>query len=373
MFGFIRYASDSQIKKFGKTSKIITSVGDNITVKTGDIVDMNLSVDNEDTSGIKYKVVSSNNDVVSTNDLGILRGIGEGNCTVTVYAMPFDDEVVLTGENEEYTEDAWETVPEKYVVSKTFNVTVGNNATSSKGNGDDTIDTGDFSKASGENSNTTTTVTTESTTETTTNDTVVTETTTEATTEFAPVINPFKDIVGKWYENTIAELYNKGIVSGVSKDKFAPENNVKRGDFVMLIMNSLGDKFDEITSDEDTTVDEFADVSADSYYHDSIIKARKLGIAYGAENNNFNADDSITREEMCAFTARALRKIDELDESQKDNEFTDKADISAYAVKDINDLYAVGIVKGYENNEIRPKAYTKRAEAAQVVYNIINK
>ena len=34
---------------------------------------------------------------------------------------------------------------------------------------------------------------------------------------------------------------------------------------------------------------------------------------------------------MCAFTARALRKIDELDESQKDNEFTDKADISAYA------------------------------------------
>lgn len=97
MFGFIRYASDSQIKKFGKTSKIITSVGDNITVKTGDIVDMNLSVDNEDTSGIKYKVVSSNNDVVSTNDLGILRGIGEGNCTVTVYAMPFDDEVVLTG------------------------------------------------------------------------------------------------------------------------------------------------------------------------------------------------------------------------------------------------------------------------------------
>ena len=30
-------------------------------------------------------------------------------------------------------------------------------------------------------------------------------------------------------------------------------------------------------------------------------------------------------------------------------------------------------VKGYENNEIRPKAYTKRAEAAQVVYNIINK
>lgn len=373
VFGFIRYASDSQIKKFGKTSKIITSVGDNITVKTGDIVDMNLSVDNEDTSGIKYKVVSSNNDVVSTNDLGILRGIGEGNCTVTVYAMPFDDEVVLTGENEEYTEDAWETVPEKYVVSKTFNVTVGNNATSSKGNGDDTIDTGDFSKASGEKSNTTTTVTTESTTETTTNDTVVTETTTEATTEFAPVINPFKDIVGKWYENTIAELYNKGIVSGVSKDEFAPENNVKRGDFVMLIMNSLGDKFDEITSDEDTTVDEFADVSADSYYHDSIIKARKLGIAYGAENNNFNADDSITREEMCAFTARALRKIDELDESQKDNEFTDKADISAYAVKDINDLYAVGIVKGYENNEIRPKAYTKRAEAAQVVYNIINK
>ena len=155
--------------------------------------------------------------------------------------------------------------------------------------------------------------TTSATTETTTNDTVVTETTTEATTEFAPVINPFKDIVGKWYENTIAELYNKGIVSGVSKDEFAPENNVKRGDFVMLIMNSLGDKFDEITSDEDTTVDEFADVSADSYYHDSIIKARKLGIAYGAENNNFNADDSITREEMCAFTARALRKIDELD------------------------------------------------------------
>lgn len=374
VFGFIRYASESQIKKFGKTSKIITSVGDNITVKTGDIVDMNLSVDNEDTSGIKYKVISSDNDVVSTNDLGILRGIGEGSCTVTVYAMPFDDEVVLTGENEEYTEDAWETVPEKFVVSKTFNVTVGNDATSSKGNGDDTIDTGDFNRSSGGNSNTTTTtIATESTTETTTNDTNVTETTTETITEIAPVSNPFKDTVGKWYENTIAELYNKGIVSGVSEDEFAPENNVKRGDFVMLIMNSLGDKFDEITTDEDTTVSEFADVSADSYYHDSIIKARKLGIAYGAENNNFNADDSITREEMCAFTARALRKINELDESQKDNEFTDKADISAYAVKDINDLYAVGIVKGYENNEIRPKAYTKRAEVAQVVYNIINK
>ena len=111
VFGFIRYASESQIKKFGKTSKIITSVGDNITVKTGDIVDMNLSVDNEDTSGIKYKVVSSNNDVVSTNDLGILRGIGEGNCTVTVYAMPFDDEVVLTGgKMKNIQKIAWETL-----------------------------------------------------------------------------------------------------------------------------------------------------------------------------------------------------------------------------------------------------------------------
>lgn len=368
-----RSVTASQIEKFGNTSKITSDFTDVVSIKQGEKVDLNLGVNSEDDNGIRYEIRSSDESISKGNHLGVLWGLKTGTCSVTAYAVPFNDSIVFTGADKRYTEDNFTDIPEKYVVKKTFTVVVtGDEEPSTEvttvrraiGSGDDSVDTGVYGNST--NKETTTKAVSEATTE---NVSETTENNTEQTTEnnINKAKTPFEDIVGMWCEDTISDLYTKGIVSGVSKTEFAPNRNVKRGDFVMLIMNTIGDR-----AEGETNYKEFEDVKSDSYYYSSIMKARKLGIALGFDNNTFKPDEPVTREEMCAFTARTMRMFNILDESNKEIEFKDKDSISAYALKDIADLTQAGIIQGYEDNEIKPKEYTKRSEAAQLVFNILN-
>ena len=69
-------------------------------------------------------------------------------------------------------------------------------------------------------------------------------------------------------------LKNKGIISGISETEYAPANNIKRGDFILILtrMLSINDSFTE----------NFADVPTTSYYYNAIGSAKATGIAHGA-------------------------------------------------------------------------------------------
>ena len=53
-------------------------------------------------------------------------------------------------------------------------------------------------------------------------------------------------------------------------------------------------------------------------------------------------------------------------------EFADDEQVASYAKTAVSKLGGAGIIKGYSDNTFRPEAPATRAEAVQMIYNIMN-
>ncbi len=125
-----------------------------------------------------------------------------------------------------------------------------------------------------------------------------------------------------WAKDAVYTLKNKGIISGISDTEFAPANNIKRGDFILILtrMLSVNNEFTE----------NFADVPESAYYYRAIGSAKAAGIAQGS-GENFMPENSITRQDLITLAYRAfLAKgyITETDDFTSLDAFADKGDIS---------------------------------------------
>lgn len=208
------------------------------------------------------------------------------------------------------------------------------------------------------------TTTTEATTETTTAKTV--EATTEATTQSVVKLKTFNDIANyPWAVNAIEQLATKEIINGVGNGMFNPAANVKRADFLLMLMKALGL--------EGEAKSNFADVDSSRYYANAVGLAKDLGIATGSGDNLFKPDDNISRQDMMVLANRALATKVKLQDAQASvlDKFKDKTDISNYAVESLAKMVNAGIVNG-TGNKIEPKSNTTRAQAAVIIYNIYN-
>ncbi|OAS15067.1 polysaccharide lyase family 8 super-sandwich domain-containing protein [Paenibacillus oryzisoli] len=170
-----------------------------------------------------------------------------------------------------------------------------------------------------------------------------------------------------WAQDAIEVLAAKGIVSGTSEKSFEPARNISRADFLLLLMKSLG-----LSTKSDAN---FEDVSKAAYYYDAVASAKQLGITQGSGGNQFNPNTAISRQDMMVIAARAMRaakKLTTVGASADLNAFTDKSDVSAYAIEDVATMSKEGIIQGNESL-LNPLGYATRAEAALIIYRIYNK
>ncbi|MNI33144.1 Endo-1,4-beta-xylanase A precursor [compost metagenome] len=170
-----------------------------------------------------------------------------------------------------------------------------------------------------------------------------------------------------WANKQIKVLASKGIIQGTTDDTFSPWQGVTRADFVVLLVRTL-----EL---QGLLGIPFADVSEDSYYSDSLRIARELGITTGRGDNKFEPQAPITREDMMVLTDRALKVSNKegLTGPLGDllSGFTDRADISGYAVDSVAALIQLGLIHGYDR-AIYPKETPNRAQTAVLMYNLYN-
>lgn len=160
-----------------------------------------------------------------------------------------------------------------------------------------------------------------------------------------------------WAKDAVYTLKNKGIISGVSDTEFAPANNIKRGDFILILTRMLG------VNNEFT--ENFADVPESAYYYRAIGSAKAAGIAQGS-GENFMPENSITRQDLITLAYRAfLAKgyITETDDTASLDAFADKDDISDYAGTAMASMVKAGIIQG-SNGNVNPKGSATRAEVA---------
>lgn len=180
-------------------------------------------------------------------------------------------------------------------------------------------------------------------------------------------VTGFSDTATHWAKSYIRDLSEKAIVTGVTPTAFAPEANIKRGDFVLMLYRAAGKP--AVTGSAS-----FTDVQSADYYADAIAWAEASGIAQGGGGGLFNPSGTLTREQAFTFVYRALTalKITSADGTPDDLAvFSDKGKLSAYAVTPTATLVKLGIVSG-SGGMLTPKGAMTRAQMAKILSSVLD-
>lgn len=175
----------------------------------------------------------------------------------------------------------------------------------------------------------------------------------------------FNDIAGvAWAAEAIEALYEKGIVNGVGEGNFAPDEEVTREQFAVMLMRA----FNIVAEGEENC---FIDADEGAYYTKYINMAKKLGIVKGMEENVFGVGSKLKRQDLAVMAKNTADycgiNIAEITEAK----FDDENLISDYAVAAVKSLANAKIINGYEDNTFRPHEYCTRAQAAKIIYELL--
>lgn len=171
----------------------------------------------------------------------------------------------------------------------------------------------------------------------------------------------FKDIdVVPWAKEGILSLYKKGIITGDGKGNFNPQDNIKREEFVKLIVLA----FDIPQKDGEVS---FADVAENDWYYEYVKTATIHGIIQGYDNA-FGVGNYITREDIAVILHRISKENIELNTAK----FADDDSISDYAGEAVYYLKQKGIISGTSDNYYLPKDFATRAEVSKILYGMLD-
>ena len=139
-----------------------------------------------------------------------------------------------------------------------------------------------------------------------------------------------------------------------------PNNQITRAEVATIFYRLLED---EVRDEYDTTVNDFSDVSADSWYNQTVSTLASMGILKGYEDGSFRPNAPITRAE---FGAIATRFFAETGATYEPGTFSDVTGDEWYA-NAIQDAVNLGLIGGYEDGTVRPNNNITRAEACAIV------
>ncbi|MCS7460764.1 S-layer homology domain-containing protein [Paenibacillus doosanensis] len=170
------------------------------------------------------------------------------------------------------------------------------------------------------------------------------------------------DIEGHWAENDINRAAANGIVNGYPDGAFKPNNPVTRAEFTVMLAGALKLK-GEVSSLTFTDNDQIG-----RWAITAVEQVVQAGIVNGYEDGSFRPNDYISRAEMAAMIARALKK------EINANAFTDFADdeaIPQWAKGAIKATRTLGIVDGRGSNQFAPNETATRGEATVMLLRML--
>lgn len=174
--------------------------------------------------------------------------------------------------------------------------------------------------------------------------------------------------VEAWAGRAIEVIAAKGAVIGKSERVFAPTDHVTRAEFAKMLIHALD-------LDRAAVKGSFDDVSDSDWFAPYIAAAAELKIINGRTADRFDPHARITRAEMAAMIARALKAatgaadVTDMDTALKG--FSDAGQISASLKEGAAFAAAHGIVVG-SNGKLNPNDNATRAQAAVMIYRAFN-
>ena len=162
----------------------------------------------------------------------------------------------------------------------------------------------------------------------------------------------------EWAYPSISRLFEAGIVNGISDNQFAPSREVKREEFVKMVVAAMGLDIGSGSV--------FDDVDDSQWYAPYVYSAYNAGIINGVSNNNFGVSTNIRRQDMAVIIYKAI-VLNGYMNKESDLKFGDSDDISDYAKESVEQLVALGIISGMDNNRFAPMEVATRAQAAVII------
>lgn len=171
---------------------------------------------------------------------------------------------------------------------------------------------------------------------------------------------------GFWAVDEVDGLYEAGVVRGVGDNRFAPENLMERGDFVLMLQNAF--HYPEISK----KLYGFVDVKSEDYYYEAVTNARGNGIIDDVPL--FQPQQPLKRLDAfkMIYNTMSLYNCIGSNGSTDVSMYTD-----SYLLLNVQDKIAVGtltklgIINGY-GGLLNPNNTVTRAEMAVMLTNAIN-
>ncbi|MBB6693430.1 S-layer homology domain-containing protein [Cohnella xylanilytica] len=169
-----------------------------------------------------------------------------------------------------------------------------------------------------------------------------------------------------WAYEVVQELAVKGVVDGTSTSKFEPTRPITRAEFAALLVKALK------LPGSGAPAAPFKDVPSDAWFAQAVSIAYGKGIAKGSPSGEFNPQGTITREEMAVMLMNAYRLTANAAPGTGGlDSFRDAASVASWAADSVKAAAGLGLVKGKDGGRFDPQGAATRAEAAQIIYNLL--
>ena len=166
-----------------------------------------------------------------------------------------------------------------------------------------------------------------------------------------------------WYKDAVQYAYDNGLMTGVSATEFAPEQTTTRAMIVSILARLEG-----VTTAQAAG---FADVN-DEWYATAVNWAANVGVVNGYEDNTFQPNTAITREQLAAILMNyAAYKGEDVSNRADLTSYTDQP--STWAQEAMQWAVAEGLISGVTNDQLQPQGNATRAQVAAILQRFLTK
>ena len=150
------------------------------------------------------------------------------------------------------------------------------------------------------------------------------------------------------------EVIRLPYMSGISKDKFAPDEKITRAEAASVLKRVIDDK----ASAND--ISSFRDLKESDWFYDNIVFIEKAGLISGYDDGTFRPREAMTRAQFASMMANYL-----------------KLNVGKHPIdfKDVKENYwaSQGIMVGKSKNEFKPNDKITRVEAATIFNKVLDR
>lgn len=175
----------------------------------------------------------------------------------------------------------------------------------------------------------------------------------------------FSDITGHWAEQVLARMAGRGLIVGYPDGTFRPDRPVTREELAVMVARCFG------WTDPAGLRLLFSDrLQISGWAYSSVAALWQRDIMKGYNGGTFGPGGQVSRSELAVTMASLLNALG-IKADQAVPAFTDLSSIPAWARSAVEQVSTGGVLVGQPGNIFAPKELNTRAQAAVVLYRLL--